>query len=26
VQLSKLNAQSSWIGSQLSGLNAGNSQ
>jgi flagellar hook-associated protein 2 len=24
VQLSKLNAQSSWIGSQLSGLNAGN--
>lgn len=26
VQLSKLNAQSSWIGSQLAGLNAGNSQ
>lgn len=25
VQLSKLNAQSSWIGSQLAGLNAGNS-
>ncbi|PPL15252.1 flagellar filament capping protein FliD [Microterricola pindariensis] len=26
VQLSKLNAQSSWIGSQLAGLNSGNSQ
>ncbi len=26
VQLSKMNAQSSWIGSQLAGLNAGNSK